>query len=132
VIARRRLPFKRGPEESAQIAFFDYCKWKGKTDFRYNMIFHIPNGGKMSVQRKLSLARAGQKSGVPDIMVAIPTRCWAGLFLEMKIKPNRLSESQQQWIHDLNKVGYGAQVVWSADEAISVLEHYLQGAKLEK
>lgn len=122
---RRRLPFRRGPEESAQITFFDYCRWKGKTDFRYNMIFHVPNERKCSPQRRKSMFMAGVKSGVPDVVVAVPSQGWGALFLEFKIKPNKATENQEQWIHDLNRIGYRAQVVWSADEAIKVLEEYL-------
>lgn len=121
----RRLPFKRGREESEQIAFFDYCNTKANLDPKYEMIFHVPNGGKMSIQRKISLARAGQKRGVLDIFVDVPVSKFHGLRMELKIKPNRLTREQEAWIYRFNKMGYYAQVVWSAAEAIEVLERYL-------
>lgn len=124
---KRRLPFKRGPEEGEMITFFDYCRWKGKVDQRYNMIFHVPNESKSSPQRRISMKRAGLKAGVPDIVVAVPAQGWGALFMEMKVKPNKPTEAQEQWIHDLNKIGYRAQVVWSASEAIQVLECYFKG-----
>ncbi len=121
----RKSGFKRGKEESEQIAFFDYCRLKAKQDPRYDLIFHINNGGKMSIQRKMSLSRAGVRAGVPDVMIAIPKNGKAGLFLEFKVKPNKVTEYQAYWLESLKVAGYETRVVWSALEAMHALDDYL-------
>jgi len=71
------------------------------------------------------MARAGVKKGVPDISVPVPNKTHHGLYIELKIKPNKPSPEQLKIIDELNKVGNYACVCWSAEEAIATLEAYL-------
>jgi hypothetical protein len=125
----KRGPYRRGPEESEMIAFFDYCRLKANDHPAYNLAFHIPNESKSSIQRRISLKRAGLKKGIPDICIPIAACGYHSLWIEMKVKPNRPSTEQKELIKELNANGHYASICWSAYEAIKLLEDYI-GDKL--
>lgn len=118
---------RSGPEEQQQIAFFDYCNYMtlATKNMAYSLAFHIGNERKASIQRRIMMKRAGVKKGVPDICVPVPNDKYHALYIEMKIKPNRLSPEQADYLRHLNQCGNYAVVAWSADEAIEILEKYL-------
>ena len=62
---------------------------------------------------------------MPDIFIPVVRDKYAGLFIEMKVKPNRVSKEQAECLQQLNANGYLACVCWSGDEAIDVLKQYL-------
>lgn len=107
------------------IAFFDYCRAMSHVHRGYSLAFHIPNESKSSIQRRMSMKRAGVKKGIPDICIPIPNDKFASLYIEMKIKPNKPSPEQMQVIRELNQAGNYACLCWSADEAIEMLTKYL-------
>lgn len=117
--------YKQGPEEREMIAFFDYCRWMSRKDPRLAVAYHIPNEGKSSIQRRMTMRRAGVVAGIPDICVPIPSGKYGALYIELKIKPNKPSEKQTKAIKQLNDNGCLAVVCYSATEAIQTLENYL-------
>lgn len=118
--------FRHKPEETAMIVFFDYCRAMAHAHHAYSLAFHIPNESKSSIQRRMSMKRAGVKKGVPDICVPVPNDKFAALYIEMKIKPNKPSSEQMQLIRELNQVGNYAALCWSADEAIEMMDKYIR------
>ena len=122
---KRTTRFRHKPEETAMIVFFDYCRAMAHAHKGYGLAFHIPNESKSSIQRRMTMKRAGVKKGIPDICVPIANDKFASLFIEMKIKPNKPSPEQMQLIRELNQVGNYAALCWSADEAIEMLNKYL-------
>lgn len=120
--------FRQGPEEREQTTFFDYCRLKALTDPRYSAVFHIPNENKSSIPRRIALLKAGLKKGIPDICAPIPRGGYGALYIEMKIKPNKPSAEQIAVLKHLNDLGNYAVVCWSSNEAIEVLEKYLNGS----
>lgn len=125
--SRVRRPFKHGKEELEMFVFFDYCKLRSGQHPAYDLAWHVPNEGKASIQRRASLKRAGLKKGVPDISVPYPNGKYGGLYIEMKVKPNKPSPEQLQLIEALNRVGNYAAVCWSAEDALVLLERYIAG-----
>ena len=94
------------------------------------LLFAIPNAAKRSPGLAAMMKAEGLKSGVPDLFLPVPTADDAGnwqhgLFIEMKIRPNRVTENQAGWIMDLRNQGYRVGICWSAVEAIEVLKSYL-------
>lgn len=109
------------------ILFFDFVRWASKRDPRLASCYHIPNENKSSIQRRITLARAGLLKGVPDICAPIPIGKFGALYIELKIKPNRPSREQIKIIEHLNALGNYACICWSGSEAIQTLENYLAG-----
>jgi hypothetical protein len=120
-----RKPFKHGPEELEMFAFFDACKLLSHVHPAYALAWHVPNERKASIKRRVSMARAGVKKGVPDITVPVPNKRYAGLYIEMKVKPNRPSPEQLELIEALKRAGNYALVCYSAEEALKVLQNYI-------
>jgi hypothetical protein len=53
-----------------------------------------------------------------------------GLYIELKRRHGgKVTPEQREWIDDLSKQGYAAIVCHGFDEAVSVIEEYLRGAK---
>ncbi len=50
---------------------------------------------------------------------------YAGLIIELKIKPNKPTKEQLEFLKTMNANGYLAVVRWSADEAIRTIKDYL-------
>lgn len=100
------------------------------------IVFAIPNGGSRNKIEAANLKKDGVLAGVPDLFVAKPMTDWcdhfvetcasyAGLFIELKSKRGRLSVQQLKVINDLRVCGYKAEVCYSADEAMKVVDEYL-------
>lgn len=78
---------------------------------------------------------AGMRKGVPDIFLPHISQGFAGLFIELKrpitkgkAKP-RVTPEQKQWIDYLNGAGYYACVCYGAEQAVQVVESYINPAK---
>lgn len=107
------------------IAFFDYCRAMAHVKPAYALAYHIPNERKASVQRRITMAKAGVKKGIPDICVPVPNDKYHSLYIEMKVKPNKPSPEQIALLKHLNSVGNYAILCWSAAEAMEALDKYL-------
>lgn len=120
-----------------------------------DLMFAIPNGGLRNKVVAGKLKAEGVKSGVPDILLPIrrykffreigemsdllfhykkemfgmddpiDKRMYNGLFIEMKVGKNKLTDSQWDWCEQLVDKGYLVAVCYGADEAKKVLEWYL-------
>ena len=120
-------------EQCAVIQWANYyeAKWP-----ELRLLFAIPNGGARHIVTARKLKTEGVKAGVPDLFLPVPKFHSGrgvnnivpsyGLFIEMKVKPNKPSKEQIMWIDLLNKQGYRVEVCYSADEAIEVLRGYLE------
>jgi hypothetical protein len=89
-----------------------------------------------AIQRKLKVQRekkAGFKSGVSDIQIAVPNHTYHGLWIEFKApgKPlSSLSVDQVSHIELMNALGYQATWVNSADKAIAITKEYMRGVDI--
>jgi hypothetical protein len=116
---------RREPEHEQQVLFFDAVRWMVNKHPELCVACHIPNESKSSIRRRVKLKAAGLRKGMPDIFIPVVRDKYAGLFIEMKVKPNRVSKEQAECLQQLNANGYLACVCWSGDEAIDVLKQYL-------
>lgn len=108
----------RYKEDDLQMAVANYL------DFTGLLWMHPANERRTSPQAGARLKRKGVKSGVPDILVFNNNWLYKGLAIELKIKPNKLSVNQKQWIKDLEKEGWLCVVCYDLDEAIRIINEY--------
>lgn len=112
-------------EHDEQVTFLDYVRWKANQDWRYLNVIAVPNAGKRSFWGGARLKREGMSKGFPDVVCFISNGSHHGLIMEFKVKPNKTTPEQEDWLERLDRAGYLALVVWSAEEAIAVLDGYL-------
>ncbi len=121
-------------EHQEQVEVNRYCTKKGI------LMFAIPNGTNKSLTAQRMFKAEGLKSGVPDLMIPIANKYYHGLFIEMKRRAKRLKSGkkstshtkvnpkQLKWLNDLSERGYCVNICYGADEAIKVIENYLEKA----
>lgn len=130
---QREVPKKRatlarvGPSEhQEQVAVIQWwavaCHGYGLPAFS---LFAVPNGGARDPITGSRLKAEGVRPGALDLILAKPMDQFHGLFIEMKVKPNRLTPGQEEFIAHLQSVGYAASAHWSADSAIEAIKEYL-------
>ena len=112
-------------EHGEMVIFFDAVRWMINRREDLSVSCHIPNESKSSIARRMMLKRAGLKGDAPTSSFQLQSQKYAGLFIEMKVKPNRPSKEQAIVLKQLNANGYLALVCWSGEEAIDTLNKYL-------
>jgi len=90
---------------------------------------HVANERKTSFQAGRRLKAKGVKSGVPDCMIFNNNQQYNGLALELKVKPNKPTKNQKEWLRRLSNKGWKCEVVYSFDEAQQIIEDYLLSDK---
>ena len=111
-------------EDHEQKQLIQWCR----TDPRLQFIFHIPNENTAGIKWGIRNRQLGVKSGVPDLMLPIPSKGYHGLFIEMKTRNGKTSENQDRWLNALNSFGYLAVVCHGWEEARDCLLKYLQNS----
>lgn len=111
-------------EQAALIKWWSFaCKLYGLTE---EMLFAIPNGGLRQIQVAMKLKAEGVRSGVPDLMLAVPKGEFHGLFIEMKkSEGGRASDSQKTMMRGLISLGYKAVICHGWLAAKRCIEQYL-------
>jgi hypothetical protein len=98
--------------------------------FRYAypkfIIFAIPNGSQRNVITASILKAEGVLSGVSDLFLMEPRKGFHGLFIEMKIKPNKTTKEQDWFLQAAHQRGYKCAICYSFDEFKNEIENYLK------
>lgn len=106
--------------------FFDWVNVRsGNYPILATNIFSVPNAGKRTYGALKYYLSEGLRSGVPDILVAIPVHPYHGFFIEMKRQGNKPSPDQLRVLSNLSAAGYRTAVCFSGTEAIDLTEQYL-------
>lgn len=108
-------------EQIEQIQVFDFLKFH-KLD---ELAFHSATERSCSPQHGAILKRMGVRRGVPDILILRPSCGFHGLGIELKVKPNKPTPEQLEFLALLNANGYLGVVRYGADEAIKTIQEYL-------
>lgn len=90
-----------------------------------NHLIHVPNGGSRDLRTAQRLKAEGVLPGVSDLVLFIPNKTHHGLFIELKIKPNRQSTHQKEWQELVTNMGYGYSLVYSFDEFQKTIQDYI-------
>lgn len=133
-------------EHQEQVKLYQWIRLHENKHPALKTVFAIPNGGKRPVRKNKygqwycpegkKLKDEGVKAGVWDNFVMYPKMSkettdgnnniiYCGLWIEMKIKPNKLTANQIAF-RELGKEYYKHEKCYSADEAIEVLREYLE------
>lgn len=88
-------------------------------------VHHSPLEGKRTRFEQFKIKWLGVRAGFPDLFIAAPHGQRHGLFIELKVKPNKTTEGQRAWLEELSRQGYYASVCYSFDEAKSVIDNYM-------
>lgn len=116
-------------EAQIQSAFFDWARAHHPRSVLNTLMWAIPNGGSRHIREAVNLKRQGVKSGVPDVVLHVPSGKYHGLFLEFKTTAGQIRKEQKIVMGDLTANGYLAVVVRSTEDAIDVVTKYLMDSE---
>jgi VRR-NUC domain len=92
-------------------------------------LISYPLGGYRNKREGAKLKREGTRAGVSDLQLVYPSGLYHGLWIELKRRDKNLSsisKAQQQWISDVQSVGYAAVVCYGWEHAVDVIKIYLE------
>jgi len=89
-------------------------------------LWAIPNGGSRHIVTAVNLKAEGVLAGVSDLFLMIPKGEYHGMFIEMKAKAGKVSDSQKEFMAAASSMNYLAVVCYGFDEAKTAITKYLQ------
>jgi hypothetical protein len=72
-----------------------------------------------------TMKASGLVIGQADLFLAIPKQSYHGLYIEMKAMKGRPSDDQLDFIDDMRKQGYKAEVCYGHEAAIEEIKNYI-------
>ena len=72
------------------------------------------------------MKQAGLRAGVPDVCLPTAHGGYIGLYIEMKVKPNKPTEKQKAWLRALREAGHCTAVCYSWEDAKKLIEDYMK------
>jgi len=135
---RKRRTLASGPSEHQyQVVVIQW--WRSACN-QYKLpefaLFAIPNGGSRSQVQNAKgqwysaegqrLRAEGLRRGVYDLMLAHSVGGAHGLFVEMKVKPNKPSDEQNAFRDYLTYAGYENAVCYDSEQAIRAITDYIK------
>ena len=126
--APRKTPRKPpdDPEHRNQVWLFQWVATALRKYPDLHCLYAIPNGGKRNKATAAKLKAEGVKAGVYDLHLPVARGGFAGLWVEMKIEPNKLTKAQREWGALMREQGHDVQTAWSWHEARNALQTYLE------
>lgn len=122
--------FHLKPEDKTQMAILDYCKLAYPE--LYASVIKIHNEGQRSRSTNRILPRLGMRAGASDLFFALPTKYYAGLWMEIKKDGWKITTAQKEhvqrqldFINQMQQNGYMARMVVGIDEGIKLLNDYM-------
>lgn len=111
----------REKEHNLQIA----CIGWFRLQYPSLLIYAIPNGGQRNKIVAAKLKAEGVVPGVPDIHIPLPNRDYHGLYIELKVKPNKPTAGQVSVMRMLEDCGYKCVVCYDVESFIQEVNNYL-------
>ena len=112
-------------ESKEQIKVIQWAKRQREKYPEIRWLHHIPNGGLRNINVASKLKLEGVESGVFDLF--LPVQKWKknGLYIEMKVGKNKLTDKQIEFKQFVIGQNYATAVCYSAEEGIRILKKYL-------
>lgn len=89
-------------------------------------LFSVPNGANVTEREGKWLKKEGLTAGVSDLILAIPNKNNAGVFIEMKTPTGTVSEEQKEFLTLMRSLGYRTEVVRSFHRFVEVVQEQLK------
>ena len=118
---------KKPSEHQEQCTIFT---WADLNQYKYpclEYMFGTLNGVPMKIWQAAKAKRAGNKKGVPDIILPYNNGKYCGLYVELKIPGGTIKPEQKDYINYLSGQGYFADVRVGSQEAIDLIIDYCEG-----
>lgn len=109
---------KIGPETQLQIQL---CEWLTLIKIPF---YHFPLEGKRGLLNGHILNKMGMKSGVSDLFFPRKNQDFSGLWMELKIKPNKPTKNQVSFLNHMLEEGYDCVVCYNLDEAMFIIRKF--------
>lgn len=125
VVRLEREPEKRS-EYGEQVALFD---WANISEAQYPalcVMFATLNGVRLTPGLAVKTKRAGMRRGVPDVWLPYPAGKYRGLVFEMKIRGNKCTPEQANYLTRMKLFGWKTGVCYSFEEARDLIVNYLE------
>jgi len=116
----------RTSEHAEQVALFQWAHHQRGRHPELDLLFAIPNGGARHPAVAGKLKAEGVKRGVPDLFLPVPRGGHHGLFIELKVGPNKPTPDQEGWLESLTLQGYAVCVCWGWEAATESIGEYLR------
>ena len=110
-------PRKLPTEGTEQATLFSWARIQSGKHPELRLLFHIPNGGSRGKAEAGRFKAEGVKAGVPDLFLPVMKRQKGG----------RVSDAQREWLSDLEREGYRAELARGWQEAAEIILEYLEG-----
>lgn len=115
-------------EEEEQITLFSWARIYQHKYPALKWLHAIPNGGYRTKSQAARLKAGGVKAGVADIFLPAAAAGYHGLYIELKrADGGRASKEQKEFISDMQKAGFRAEVCHGWRSAAETIEQYLVG-----
>lgn len=125
VATPKAKPVRLTDEHTEQCFLMQWCEVSTGRLPELAAVFAVPNFARVSPRWGAWMKAEGKRAGVPDIILPVPRGPFASLYIELKVKPNRVSPEQLIWHERLRRLGNRVEVCWTWHEARLVIEGYL-------
>jgi len=113
-----------GKEDQSQMA----CVRWFSLQYPNILLHHSPNGGSRHLLEGAKFKKMGTVAGFSDIFIMKPARGFHGLFVELKVKPNKLTDKQEEFLQKAKAERYATAVCYSFEEFVKVVTQYLKNS----
>jgi hypothetical protein len=100
------------------------CVVKDFADLHLLPMLHVPNEAYRSKYQGYRLKREGMMPGASDCFFLRGNATSKGLWLELKVPPNKPSAAQLSFLELVISEGYTGLVAYGVDEAIAAITEY--------
>jgi len=114
------------PEHRNQVWLFQWVAANLRKYPDLECLYAIPNGGQRNKAVAAKLKAEGVKSGVSDLHLPVARGGFCGLWIELKIEPNKPTKAQIQWLESMRAQGHDVDACYGWNESRQRIEDYLK------
>lgn len=112
---------RSNPESKVCQALWQWFQLQYPSHARRYLRFEVKQSSKI---QQAILKSEGNKAGTSDVLIALPTKCYSGLWLEVKADKGRLSDNQEAFQKEMTP-DYCCVTGYGIDECIKLVTQYM-------